>query len=364
MLIKLERKMTRIIALLFSLTFIFSISCSQKEEAQDTQEKPQEQSEKLAEVYLTEYVESDNIDSPAFYKGPNGENWLIATGKESHDLAVYDAATGKTIKRLASPGSKKNQLQRPNGIWIIDNLLFVVERDNKRVQAFLMPEFKHLGYIGADDLIKPYGLSVHKDGENYIMYVTDNYETADEQIPPTNELDKRVKMYEISIDGENLNSKLIKAFGETEGDGILQVVESIYADPENGNLFISEENEENTYILIYSLDGKYKNKIIGKDLFKYQCEGIAIYDCGNGEGFIFITDQHEGDNTFHLFDRKTFEHIGYFKPKTTQNTDGIWLTQEKIGDYDKGLFFAVNNDGGVGAFDLNDIFNKLNINCN
>lgn len=114
------------------------------------------------------------------------------------------------------------------------------------------------------------------------------------------------------------------------------------------------------------LDGKFKNIEIGDDLFEYQAEGMALYDCGNGNGYWFCMDQDfylTKKNTVHIFDRKTLTYITSFITGKTENTDGVWLTQTPFGNFKKGAFFAVHNDGGVGVFDLEKIITELNLEC-
>ncbi len=84
--------------------------------------------------------------------------------------------------------------------------------------------------------------------------------------------------------------KFEKYIGDTQGEGVLKVVESIYADPVNDNLLICEEfeGEGNTCIKLYDLNGKFK-KVIGKGLFKSQAEGLALIKCGK-DGYWVSTD--------------------------------------------------------------------------
>lgn len=356
--------------LLLSIVLVATLSaCNKKEQveentaAESTQEVKADIIPTIKETFLSKWDEADNVDSPAFYVTPDGENWIIATGKESHDLLIYNAENGELIKRVLKPGTKAGELQRPNGIWVIDNICAIVERDNHRIQVFQLPEFKHIGFIAEDKLINPYGLSIDKLDDSYRIFITDNYEKND-SIPPIEELGKRALEYTFAVKDGKLTSEFKRYIGETSGDGVLKIVESVYADPANNTLLFSEEDETLTHVKSYNLEkGRFDGRTLGKGLMNYQAEGIALYDCGNGEGFWFCTDQSKGDNTFYIFDRKTFEKVAAFKSETTQNTDGVWLTQQPFGSFKKGLFIAVHNDGGIGAFDLEMLFDKLNIKC-
>lgn len=351
------------------ILIILATACNQKEapvnqektkSAAQTTKENDNKAHIIKETFVTKWNETDNIDSPAFWLSEDGSiAWIIATSKSRDNLYVYDATTGDFIKTVGKYGSAKGEFARPNGIWVEKDYLFVVERDNRRVQIMQLPSFKTIGMFGENDLTLPYGISLHKSGDKYIVYITDDYKNEKDETPEISKLNNRIAMYELTETKNSFDAKLIKKFGDTTKAGALLVVESIYADPENGNLLISEEDSV-TYIKVYDLDGDYKKLDLGKDVFKYQAEGIALYDKGNGEGYWITTDQEDFNNTFHIFDRKSLKHICSFKLKTTANTDGIWLTRCSYKGFPNGAFFAVHDDGGVSAVDWKLIQNIIN----
>ena len=318
---------------------------------------------KIDEVYQTARNEDDNVDSPSLWHGPNNEHWIISTAKATNQLIVNNAVNGDEIMRVGESGDSLGQLLRPNGIAVVDSFVVVVERDNHRLQVFGLPEFNPIGFFAQADLVKPYGLFIQKQKENYRIFITDNYETADEQIPPDSELNERVVVFDVDMTDSSLSATLIKKFGETAGEGKLQVVESIYGDVLYNNLLIAEELRTNTNIKLYDFDGNYKNKVIGDDLFNYQVEGISLYECGS-EGYWIITDQDYEYNIFHLLDRKTFEYVGSIEGPNTTNTDGIWFDPTPFEKFEKGIFLAIHNDGNVSAFDFKEIADSLNLKTN
>lgn len=353
---------------LITLVFIL-ISCNSDklETKQETEKEVAEEKQEMLKIkpdLLSPWIEEDNIDSPAFYQGDNDENWVIATAKSTDALVVYDALTGKEIKRIGSEGTELGKLDRPNGIWVHGNYCLVVERNNHRVQIFTLPEFKSLGFIGEDKLMKPYGLTVFQSDKKHHIYITDNYEYEEDKIPADSLLDKRVLHYTFELAGEELsNINFEKYIGETSGEGVLKIVESIYADPKNNYLLICEEleGEGNTCIKLYDLAGNFKQNI-GLGLFKSQAEGLALIECGDG-GYWISTDQSYDANIFHFLDRNTFELKASFKSENLSNTDGIWLTQSSFSENTMGAFIAVNNDGGIGLWNLENLLSKLEIEC-
>ncbi len=318
----------------------------------------------IKETYLTKWDDTENIDSPAFWQSKDkSKNWLIATAKEGHCLAVYNAENGERLKTIGKEGDSEGEFSRPNGIWVIDDMAFVVERDNNRIQVLSLPDFKTVLMFGQDKLINAYGLTVFKENDYYRLWVTDNYETKNEEIPPDSLLNKRVLEYKISNKGGNLNAEFIKYIGDTTEKGALRIVESIYADPENNLLMIAEEDERNTHIKVYDLDGNFIGKTIGEGDFKYQAEGIALYKKEGGKGFWIFTDQADNHNTFRIYSRRDFKYLCRFQPEETTNTDGVWLTQTSFPGFEEGAFFAVNNDGGVGAFSWKALSDTLCLKC-
>ena len=318
---------------------------------------------RLPEAWQTERDTLDNIDSPAVWHGPEGQHWLLSTAKTTDLLVVNDAATGRELRRVGGPGTALGKLERPNGIFVIDDLAMVVERDNQRVQVFRMPAFTPVGTFGDSLLKNPYGIAAYPAPEagRYVVYVTDNYEMADESVPPDSMLGKRVRQFHVAVGARTLKAEPVAAFGDTSGPGVLKVVESIAADPPNNRLMIAEELETASHIKVYTLDGKFTGRTIDSGLFPNQAEGIILYACGDTAGYWVTTDQGMAANTFHVFDRQSLAHVGSFQGETTLNTDGIALTQRGFADFPSGAFYAVHNDGNVAAFSWAAIADALNL---
>lgn len=323
----------------------------------------------VAERFITALDPAMNIDSVATHPGTDGVTWLFATAKEGHVIRIYDAADGRHLRDLGGPGSAAGQFQRPNGILAADGMLIVIERDNRRVQLLNLPDLETLAVFGDAELDRPYGGYLQATGnDSYRLFVTDAYEAPDERVPPPAELDRRVREYSLSIERDPdgkvtaVSANHERAFGETEGPGMLHVVESIWGDPEHERLLIAEEDPAGGRVIkIYSFAGRYQDRQIGADIFRTQPEGIALFRCEDGSGYWITTDQDRGSNVFHLFDRQSLAHIGGFTGAVTRNTDGIWLMQEPIAEFPAGALFAVHDDQAVSALDWRDIAAALGI---
>ena len=323
----------------------------------------------LKEFFFTTRIEAEDVDSPAVWHGPNDERLLFATAKASHSVGVYDAQNGAFIRRLGGRGHLAGQFNRPNGISVVDNLMLIVERDNRRIQVFSLPDMVSLTSFGSEVLRKPYGMFVQKVNEGeYIVYVTDNYETAEGEVPPPNQLGHRVRVFELGVEGNVAEGEITESRSNnicaTSGSGVLNIVESIYGDPAHNRLMIADEDMDapgGQNIKVYDFAGNFTGETIGDGIFQYQPEGIALYSCHDGSGYWIFTDQGKAANYFHLFDRQTLSFVGTFEGEVTLNTDGVWLSQKALPRFPQGVFYAIDNDRNVAAFSWAEIADALGL---
>lgn len=320
--------------------------------------------ERIQEAFFTATTPEENVDSPASWRAPDGATWVITTAKATDRLVVYDGDTGATLRRVGGPGSAPGQFDRPNGIFVVDDLVFVVERDNRRVQVMRLPAFEPLGSFGADELQKPYGLWLQRRAGGFEVLVSDAYMSEeDEDVPPPlAELNRRFKRYEVVIEGDALRSRLLGVFGATDAAGAIRIPESIWGDARDGRLLIAEEDQgDGTRIKLYDANHRYAGRDLGADLFRAQAEGMALWLCADGSGYWLATDQYKDRSVFHVFDRVTLQHLGAFGGHRTANTDGVWLQQEATRAFPAGVFYAVDDDQAVAAFDWRDVARALGL---
>lgn len=328
----------------------------------------------VKETFVTAVTPQDNIDSPAAWRAPDGKTWLFATAKEGKGLVVYDGDTGATLRTVGTQGKASDQFDRPNGVFVQplsdrpgEALLFVVERDNRRVQVLGLPSLRSLGTFGEAQLRKPYGLWVHAIDGGFDVLVTDAYMAGEdaqgeEIVPPLAQLDRRVQRYRVALADDDLQASHTGAFGDTGAQGAIRIPESLWGDTANDRLLIAEEDiASGTSVREYGLDGRYRGRTLGAGLFKAQAEGIALWQCADGSGYWIATDQFKDRSLFHLFDRRTLAHVGAFAGEVVGNTDGIWLHQGATARFPSGVFYAVHDDQAVAAFDWRDVAMALKL---
>jgi 3-phytase len=319
----------------------------------------------INEAFLTPLTPDDNVDSPASWTAPDGQIWLIATAKSTHRLLVYRGDTGELLRTVGEQGAAPGQFDRPNGVFVIDDLVLAVERDNRRVQVLRLPDFTPLGSFGEAELQQPYGLWLRRGTSGYEVLVSDAFmDPSDEDtVPPLDQLGRRFQRYRFEVQGEVLQARQLGSFGATDAAGAIRIPESLWGDETHDRLLISEEDQaDGTRVKQYRLsDFGYAGSDLGAGLFRAQAEGIALYTCADGSGWWIATDQYKDRSLFHVFERASLAHRGSFAGAVVANTDGIWLDQTASARFPQGAFYAVHDDQGVGAFDWRDIASALGL---
>lgn len=325
----------------------------------------------VAETWKSALTRADELDSLASWTTEDGEVWLIASAKSTHRLVIYDGQTGKQLRTVGSKGSALGQFNRPNGVAVFGDRLFVVERDNRRVQVLALPGFDPVGSFGADVLRSPYGIWLNETEPGELeVYVTDSfmYGSRFDVVPPYAELDQRVRRFRIQADQHGaLRAHYSGSFGSTDPSTALRMVESIAGDAANDRLMIADESRSDdtrhrgSTVREYTLAGVATGRSIPEGSFAAEAEGVALWSCPDGGGYWIAVDQLAPLTVFHLFDRQTLESRGSFQGKATAFTDGVVLDASASGRFPGGALYAIDNDVAVTAFDLRDVVTKLGL---
>lgn len=320
----------------------------------------------VTESYVSEETPAEELDSLASWTAPDGRTWLIATGKSSHRLVVYEADSGERLRSVGEEGDAPAQFDRPNGVAVFGDHLFVVERDNHRVQVFSLPGFEVVGSFGEDVLRSPYGIWLHETEPGELaVYITDSFMYGEkfDVVPPWDELDERVRRFRVQFDqAGRLIAHDSGAFGDTREASALRMVESIGGDPANDRLLIADEDRRHESTLReYTFSGRYTGRSLPQDSFGAEAEGVALWSCPDGGGYWIAVDQLSPLTLFHLFDRTTLQPRGSFRGEVTAHTDGVALHAATTPRFPGGALFAVHDDKAVTAFDLRDVARVLQL---
>jgi 3-phytase len=322
----------------------------------------------IPESFLSADAPGEELDSLATWPTEDGDTWLIATAKASHRLLVFDADDGRQMGSFGEKGTGLGQFNRPNGIAVHGDHVFVTERDNHRVQILRLPEFTPLMTFGEDILRSPYGIWVHETAPGELAaYVTDSfmYGKKYDRVPPLDELDERVRRFSIHTAPQGhgqLQAHYLDSFGDTTAEAALRMVESIAGDPANDRLLIADEDRRHVSTLReYTLAGSYTGRSLPDASFGAEAEGVALWSCPDGSGYWVAVDQLAPLTLFHLFDRQTLAHRGTFQGEATSYTDGIALHASATRAFTGGALYAVHDDQAVTAFDLREVARILDL---
>jgi len=242
-----------------------------------------------------------------WYNEVSKEYWLFVLSEESNKIFILNALSGKYIKSLGSHGDRVGQFDTPKDISIYDNFLFVLEKDNHRVQIFSLPDLNFVGLIGEMELTQPScieTIKLQKDKKNYCcVYVGDNLDNK----PSRNKIYFKF-IFEIN-NTEIFDQEVLKY--EPKDKFQLGYIESIKYDGITDNLFIVDKMHKNIKIFNFNDDSK---NIILKDFFKGNPGEINII-----KNHIFIGDYSRLDNFFHIFSRNLNYNLSYISEKTLKN---------------------------------------------
>ena len=319
----------------------------------------------VAEAFITPPSPPDEVDSPTAWLAPDRKRWVISSGKDSHQLLVHDGETGELIRRVGGKGEAPGQFRRPNGVFAWGDVLFVVERDNRRVQVLSLPDFRPLSTFGEAELRSPYGLWLHEPEAGRLeLWVTDSFMDGDnfDIVPPLPQLAQRLRRYTVLVDEDAVSAKFEGSTGDVTEAGALRIVETIVGDVANGRLMVAEEHvPTGTGYRMYGIAGEFAGASLGIGDFAAQAEGLALFACEDGSGYWIGADQFTDRTLFRVFDRVSLEARGAFAGRATALTDGVWLSMAPSARFPAGVLYASDRDQSVAAFDWRDIARALEL---
>lgn len=310
--------------------------------------------QQVPEQWASSGVRYNDTDSVAAARLASGALRVFATSKLGSRIDVFDGASGQFVTWFGGRGSDAGEVKRPNGICVVDfsrvgagggQVLAVVERDGRRVQAFDVETLRPLGTFGEGKLMLPYGCAVSYANGRVFLYVTDNFCFAN----------RTVRVFEVSYDGERLQARYVRRFGDLFGDGLIKKAESIVVDDAHDRVFLCDEFGKN--VKVYRRDGRFTGTVLAEGLVRGEPEGLALTPpADGGAGYLVVTDQRLSRSIWHLYDRQTLQHVAAFTgAPRVKNTDGICVFAGAAGPFERGALFAVNNNSDVRAYRLSDI---------
>lgn len=255
---------------------------------------------KLIDIEWKTVCDKDlNLDSITSWN-----NLILVSSKNNHSILCFNKNTGKLVQTIGSKGFDHDKFNRPNGLKVINDYLFIVERDNKRCQIINMKTKEAISYFGFKNLKKPYGIDGLFYKDQYIIFITD-------------EKKEIVFKFNIIIRDDEIKKISSDTFLELSGAKL----ESILLDETNNRILIADEKMKK--IRIFSLSGILIKNI--ENIFEGDPEGMVRTD----DSYIF-TDQIKEGTYFHVFDIKNMEYKHTLYNDLVKNSDGIHYLENDI----------------------------------
>ncbi len=270
-----------------------------------------------------------NVDDACFWPDPRdpAASLLFVTTKDSGLVEVFNVITGGLVTTIGGFG-------RPNNCVVEGDLLLTTDRapgvagiPPGGVKVHHIPDLA-LVRTFARDTVDAHGIDVLTlpSGERHV-YVTDS-------------ADASVHVYELD------SGAAVRTFSTGFGAGI----EPVLADDHHQRIFVARgEREATRGVGVFDPAGTVLREFGGGVLAK-DAEGMAIYACGTGGGYLVIADQHKKRTQFEVFDRITLEHRATFeledgRGEFTNATDGIEIVQDPLPGFPSGFLAACDGCG-------------------
>ena len=292
-----------------------------------------------------------SLRSVAVWIAPNpNESILFSSDKSRDTIEMHDPVNNVFLGRFGSTGTDDGELNHPLGLAVayevtttggIRDVLFVVEKNNGRVSMFSLPDTSFLGHFGTNEIDEPRGIALRWNGSQLQAWITEISGVTD-----------KVFIYNISAGGSGLQGTFNFVFDTPA------LLEYLVIDSTNQRAYICDE--DSSEVMVYSLTGT-PIQTFGKGFFTDDPKGIVLFDNGNGNGFIIVTDEDASPVEFEIFDRKTYTHLGSFSG-TTLFSQGSFLLQAPLPNLPNGAFFAPHDNERVHAYDWTDITNAVALN--
>jgi len=188
----------------------------------------------------------------AFWHGGDGAHWAIVPRAEQNAVIIYDLGDGREIHRLGEKGSKKGQVDTPAEAVVADDLAFVLERGNHRVQVFTLPDLKSLGFIGENRLKTPSHLALYRiENGAYYLYVSDTRKGA------RGGTTFHILRFSASRAVNSIHGAYLQTFGYSPEEGCLGRVSALSVDSDKRCLLVREEGKPHPVTREYTLDGDF-----------------------------------------------------------------------------------------------------------
>lgn len=297
-----------------------------------------------------------NADSLAFWDAPNyADSLMFVTAKENDIVEVwqYPFDNNRIFNLDASNSQGCLGGDQVNGV-VVDqetDLLYVsVSNPSNTVCVFTLTDngdratYYRTIQTSFDLKGEPnVGLLNHHNGNKY-LYLTADYV---------------IYTYDVT---DITNVAYIGSFDA------LSSIETVWGDDHHQVILVPDENDRQGVYAFDLLDSGVptatNHDLFGSGVFGADAEGIILYDCGNGNGLIVVSDQQDSLTEFEFFDRnEPRSYLGKVLLSGVANTDGIASTQQPSALYPQGVFSAIDDDTDAVIIGWHEILLATGLSC-
>lgn len=308
---------------------------------------------------ITEKAINDTDDPAIWVNSEDASKSIVfGTDKETNGaIYAYDlngkVIEGKTIRNIRRPNNVDVEYGlRLNDSTEVDILAFT-EREKQQIRLFSIPDMKPLDGGGFPvfedesdfDRKLPMGIGLYKSPEDSSVYAI-----VGRKMGPT---DNYLYQYELSADSMGVNANLVRKFGKFSGK---KEIEAIAVDDEMGFVYYSDEGVCMRKYYAEPNKGNDELNCFGGEYFLEDIEGIALATYTNGDGYLIVSNQQQGE--FNIFSRKDNTFIKAVN-LTTVATDGCDVVTVSLNaTFPNGLFVAMNEERDFYFYDLGRLIDK------
>ena len=319
-------------------------------------------------VVVTQATKHDT-DDPAIWVHPEdpAKSLVIGTDKnEDGALYVFDLEGNILADKMVGGLKRPNNVDIAYGLFVGSDTLDIAvtgERLTHKMRVFSLPDMKPIDGGGIPMFVGETGLeyrdlmgvALYKRLSDGAIFAIMGRKTG----PTTGEY-----LWQYRLEGTpegTVTATLVRKFGMFSGQ---HEIEAIAVDDELGYVYYSDEGVGLRKYYADPEKGNEELALFAQTDFAEDHEGISIYDAGNGQGYILVSDQQA--NEFHIYPREghngnPHEHPLLQQVKVSTNeSDGSEVSHIAFNDtFKHGLFVAMSDNRTFQLYRWEDIAGDL-----
>jgi 3-phytase len=271
----------------------------------------------VAERWETTSRPEEDLGAVAVWPGAGDRPWLLATAEATDRLLIFDAGSGELLRELGAAGDGEGRFRHPRGLAVADDLAFVAEIGNARVQVLRLPGLSTVGFVALDGSLRPDGVAVAaRGGGVYELVVGGDAVPPAGGGAPAGPLGPRALSFEVRVQNTGAGDEMTVTSSASSARSVV--------------------------------DWRPPVEVVPRGR-------AALYPCSDGDGY-WLTADGSGERTEILvLARRDLRLLGRFTGERTASSDGIALSAVATPELPAGAVYAIHENRSVTAFDWRDV---------